>query len=360
MSFQQSKTKSSDCSRGPRSSRSGEDPTRPLQKTLYELLEVKDYTSIDKLFEENRELFYTSTQKGLVSLILRYAIIKNNEELIESLIPRLTMKRDYFNLIIHNHPDKIALNIELFTKINVEMLESNDMKLIVESRLYYLLPLLEGKFIKVNIPKTIDSSPELTFCELINIETYIQKVVNDLCKKQADVAKFIKCIDSKKYDIVIDAGNVLHSRNGIPQPQDLIQMVRDIISLGLKPLVVIYPAHTKTYPELSSIADLCPSPYGDSDDYYILLAYLLNIKRGNRTHIVTNDEYQDHVLRLNDGLNVNSDFSGHMRDDQIRYTNIYGSFTITTPLKIHSNCIQIINSIVYIPTDDGGFIRIQL
>lgn len=359
MSFQRSKKKTAEQSRGPRSSRAAEDPTRELQKRIYDLLEDKNYREIQQIIDDNRELVYTNTQKGIVSLLLRYSIIVNNEELIASLIPRLSMKRDYFSLILYNHPHKIADNIQLFRYINIELLDSNDIRLIVENGLSYLLPLLEGKFVKAAIPHTITAIPELQYTELNNIDIYIQKL-KAICKNQSDVAKFITCVNSKTYDIIVDAGNVLHSRNGIAQPQDLIELTRLLKTMGLTPLVVIYPKHLKEHRELDEMVDKCPSPYGDSDDYYILLAYLLNLKRQNITHIITNDEYQDHVLYLNDGLNVNSDFSGHMRDDQIRYTNLYGVLSITTPLKRYSNCLQIIDGIAYIPTDDGGFIRVQM
>jgi len=359
MSFQKSKKKSSEPCRGPRSSRAVEDPTRELQKTMYELLEAKDYVKIQQIIDANRELVYTNTQKGLVSLLLRYSIIVNNEELIASLIPRLSMKRDYFSLILYNHPNKIADNIQLFSHINIELLDSNDIRFIVENGLTYLLPLLEGKFVKVSIPQTINAVPELQYTPLNNIDIYIEKL-KELCKNKCEIAKFITCVDSKKYDIVVDAGNILHSRNGSAQPQDLIELTKQLKTMGFTPLVVIYPKHLKEHRELAEIVDKCPSPYSDSDDYYILLAYLLNLKRQNITHIITNDEYQDHVLHLNDGQNINSDFSGHMRDDQIRYTNIYGVFNIYTPIKRHSNSLQIIDSIAYIPTDDGGFIRVQM
>lgn len=359
MSFQKNKKKPTDQSRGPRSSRAVEDPTRELQKTIYELLEAKDYSKVKEIIDDNMELVYTCTQKGLVSLFLRYAIITKDEPLITSLIPRLTMKRDFLSLILYNHPEKFADNIILFSKINVELLDSNDIKFIVENRLSYLLPLLEGKFVKANIPRTTDPVPELRYTPLMNIDMYIDKLIL-LCKNKSEIDKFVKCIMSKNYDIVVDGGNILHSRNGTIQPQDLIELTRHLTSVGLKPLVVIYPKHLKEHRDLLKIPDLCASPYGDSDDYYILLAYLLNLKRQVITHIITNDEYQDHVLHLNDGLNVNSDFSGHMRDDQIRYTNIQGVFNIYTQLKKHSNCLQIIDGIAYIPTDDGGFIRVVL
>ena len=55
MSFQKSKKKSSEPCRGPRSSRAVEDPTRELQKTMYELLEAKDYVKIQQIIDDNKE-----------------------------------------------------------------------------------------------------------------------------------------------------------------------------------------------------------------------------------------------------------------------------------------------------------------
>ena len=353
---------------------------RPLQKQLHELLETRDYTSIERLIEANHELLSTTTDKGFVSLLLRYAIAAGNDGMISSLVPRFTAKRDFFTVIEYNQKRNGLRNIELFQRINPELIEATDMKMIVENGLNYLLPLLDNKFVKVDIRPTIDTSPALRFTPLLNIDSYIAKLTNKIknkkidekdpikaakktAEKAASLQKFIECINAQNYDLVVDAGNVLHSRDGQLRPDDLFQLLAVLTAMGKRPLVVIYYSRARDISDLDrklNGVEYCITPPDETDDYFVLLAYLFNLKKGVITHNVTNDEYQDHNLFLNDQKNVLSDFTGHMRDDQIKYTNTYGRIAITTPEKNYSNCLQINDGIAYIPTSYGGFIRVHV
>ena len=315
---------------------------RPLQKQLHDLLEAKNYADISRLIESNQCLLSSTTDKGLVSLLLRYAVATEDDEMMISLVPRFTAKRDFFTVIEYNQKRTGQRNIELFQRINPELIEPRDMKMIVENGLNYLLPLLDNKFVKVDIRPTIDTSPALRFTPLLNIDSYIAKLTNKIQKKK-ELTKFIECINAKNYDVVVDAGNVLHSRDGQLRPEDLFQLLAQLTGMGLRPLVVIFYRRARDIPDLDKKlngVEYCITPAEENDDYFVLLAYLLNLKKGVITHNVTNDEYQDHNLFLNDGANVNSDFTGHMRDDQIKYTNTYGRLAITTPVKNYSSCLQ--------------------
>jgi hypothetical protein len=326
------------------------------------LLELKDYTNIARLIESNQPLLSSTTDKGLISLLLRYAIATEDDEMMVSLVPKFTAKRDFFTVIEYNQKRTGQRNIELFQRINPELIEPRDMKMIVENGLNYLLPLLDNKFVKVDIRPTIDTSPALQFKPLLNIDSYIVKLTNKIQKKK-ELNKFIECINAKNYDLVVDAGNVLHSRDGQPRPEDLFQLLGELTAMSLRPLVVLFYRRARDIPDLDrklNGVEYCITPAEENDDYFILLAYLLNLKKGVITHNVTNDEYQDHNLFLNDGANVNSDFTGHMRDDQIKYTNTYGRLAITTAIKNYSNCLQINDGIAYIPTIHGGFIRVAI
>ena len=75
---------------------------RPLQKQLHELLELKDYTNIARLIESNQPLLSSTMDKGLISLLLRYAIATEDDEMMVSLVPKFTAKRDFFTVIEYN------------------------------------------------------------------------------------------------------------------------------------------------------------------------------------------------------------------------------------------------------------------
>lgn len=335
-----------------------EENFRDQQKIIHELFEKREFASIQSIIDADPDFYASTTQKGLVSLLTRFAIATQNDDLIQSLIPRMTAKRDYFSVIEYRHHQTKSRNTELFRMIQSELIEPRDIRMMIENELNYLIPLLNHKFIQVDIPPTIDSSPELTHCPLLKIDEYIAKLVEKI-KNKRDLDVFIKCIESKHFNLIIDAGNVLHSRDGQIRPEDLMQSVAQTIEMDMRPIVILFHSRAKMIPELDK-SITCLSPPNENDDYFILLAYLFNLKRGIPTHILTNDEYQDHVLLMNDGKNVNSDFVGHMRDDQIRYRNVFGKLTITTEVKPYSNCIQIIDRIAYIPTTQGGFIRVHV
>lgn len=335
-----------------------DDTFRDQQKILHDLFERREYAAIQTIIDAEPEFYSTTTQKGLVSLLTRFAMATHNEPLIQSLIPRMTAKRDFFGLIEYNQHQIMSRNKGLFQMIQPELIESSDLRMMVENELNYLIPMLDNKFIQVDIPPTITTSPELRYCPLLKIDEYIGKLQNAI-KSKREFDDFIQCIQSKHFNLIIDAGNVLHSRDGQINPEDLLQLIDKLIQMGQRPLVVLFHSRAKMIPKLDK-SITCLTPPNISDDYFILLAYLINLKNGNMTHILTNDIYQDHVLLMNDGKNVNSDFVGHMRDDQIRYRNVYGNINIITPVKSYSNCIQIIDRIAYIPTTQGGFIRVHV
>jgi len=335
-----------------------EDTFRDQQKVIHDLFERREFDAIQSIIDAEPAFYSTTTQKGLVSLLTRFAMATNNEKLIQTLVPRMTAKRDFFGLIEYNQQQTKARNTELFQKIQPELIEPRDIRMMIENELNYLIPMLDNKFIQVDIPPTIDTSPELRYCPLPKIDTYIEKLTS-IIKNKRDLETFIDCIQSKHFNLIIDAGNIIHSRDGQIRPEDLIQLVDKINQMGLRPLVLLFHSRSKMIPTLDK-AITCLTPPNVNDDYFILLAYLINLKKGIPTHILTNDEYQDHVLLMNDGKNVNSDFAGHLRDDQIRYRNLFGNIHIITPIKSYSNCIQIIDRIAYIPTTEGGFIRVHV
>ena len=108
---------------------------------LSTLLKENDFDEIGKIFSENEEILKNTKNKGLITNLLRYSIRTNNSELITSLIPKLSMKRDFFELMLYFNSKKI--NSEIFEKnVNFDSILPDDIKFIIENDMSYLLKFL--------------------------------------------------------------------------------------------------------------------------------------------------------------------------------------------------------------------------
>ena len=282
--------------------------------------------------------------------MLRFGIKTNNENIIRSVFDKLTMKRDFFDLMIHYN--SVEYNTILFTKyINFDLIQSKDISFMIENKLTYLLPYLDGKFIELNSHNTNYDSKDLRKYYLKNASDYIYSISQDITNKD-ELRLFINYLKTIKSENIIDAGNVLHSRDGTLNIDDL----KNVISITKNPLVIIYKRHLQN-PLIKNMLtgiNYFASPLHDSDDLFILIAYL-----NSNANIITNDQYGDHTDKYKSNKkNESTDLRNYIMDSIINYTNDKGNITLNEP-KTYSKCIQINDKSVYIPTKDG-FITIPL
>lgn len=307
------------------------------------LLKENDFDEIGKIFTEHEEILKTTKNKGLITTLLRYGIRTNNSELIKSLIPKLSMKRDYFELMLHFNSKEI--NSTLFEKnINFDSILPDDIKFIIENDMSYLLKFLEGKFIEVDYPGYY---PDTTYIPLKKYyfdkcEEYFNLIASKIHK--VDKERLLVALDTD-YSVIIDAGNVLHSRDGNVNFNDLETVVNSFSN----PLIIIHKRHLENKDILKFLQKknhfITPTNY--CDDLFILLAYLKKSLDRTTCKIITNDKYTDHTFE-------NNDFRFHVNDDSVNYTNIKGIITFNT-IYSFSRCIQVIENDVYVPTKSGFF-----
>jgi len=282
----------------------------------------------------NLTLLINTKNKGIISLILQYGIITCDNEIILIIEPYLTMKRDFLNLIIYYNKD-INKCINLFKKINLDLFLQKDLEFLINHKLYFLLIMLDGLFLKLDIEGTDIYNSILKKYKLMNINKYISlftKKINDKTLQE------FNNIINKKYNYIIDAGNILFSRNGLIDTHS-VNDLKTVIDTYPNSLIIIHKRHLKNKYIYNIIKEQLyyATPQHINDDLFIIIAYL-----NTQVNIITNDTFKDHSIDDNY-------LRCHINDVLIKYTNEKGKFTFE-PIQKHTRCIQVINNCLYIPT----------
>ena len=358
-----------------------------LQRTMNELLQSGLKDDFRLLLDKNAELIRTTREKGIVTMVLRFAILERDDALIVSLFDRLSMKRDYFALMVYNPDPEYC--VHLFTRyIDTALLDSKDIRFMIENRLAFLFRYLDGKFLHDSDSDSDSEAFEAPPCDLSCLsryslqgcDYYIQKIVSRMEKNPKNKSKqhvpVLKKLDQiVPYNAIIDGGNVLHSRNGIPCPDDLNTMIQIVRLNGCSPLVVIHKSHTDEQfnpsyaPRINQMLRDVPhivTPAGMNDDLFILIAYLMRIQQQPRSRvcIITRDTYTDHMDTLKKTeKNVSDDFGKYLANDLISFVNTHGNLNLCGSIvQPFSHCIQIVEPYAYIPLQapENTFRQIRL
>ena len=351
-----------------------------FQREMNEALSNKHTDDMRRMVYGNSALISTTREKGIITMTLRFAIQERDDALIASLLGRLSMKRDFFELMVYKGDPVYSAHL-FETHIDCAVLEQKDVRFMIENGLTHLLRHLDGKFLHDagGTKSEFDKSSTLRRYSLQNCGHYIEKIMKVVEK---NVTKAVAEDENKKkkshlphdvvkklqktftvYDIIVDGGSVLHSRNGVPNPNDLRKMIDFLKTRGHSPLVVIHTSHTNvklnpTYaPEVNKILQgiafiTTPSGLKLNDDLFILLAYLIRTDHALACGIVTRDTYTDHMDTFkNPQKNVSDDFGKYLANDLISFTNdAFGYMHVPpTQTKPYSNCIQIVEPYAYIP-----------
>jgi len=358
-----------------------------LQRTMNELLQSGKNDEFRILLNKNAELIQTTREKGIITMVLRFAILNNDDARIASVFDRLSMKRDYFALMVYNRDPEYC--VHLFTRyIDAALLDSKDIRFMIENRLTFLFRYLDGKFLHDSRPTTCDGGGELVESEtnlsrytLQGCEHYIQKIVAQIEKDQIEkdpknkskqhlpVLKALgEIVSSTLYDAIIDGGNVLHSYKGTPNPEDLNAMIQVVRRNGCNPLVIIHKSHTDERRNPSYAARVnavlrdvphITTPAGLNDDLFILVAYLLRIQKeerkqenGCRVSIVTRDTYTDHMDKFKRAeKDVSDDFGKYLASDLVPFVNDGGGNIRLHLQPMISHCIQVVEPHAYVPIE---------
>ena len=197
-----------------------------LQRTMNELLQSNKMDEFRILLNQNEELIQTTREKGIITMVLRFAILNDDDARIASVFDRLSMKRDYFALMVYNpEPEYCA---HLFTRyIDAALLDSKDIRFMIENRLTFLFRYLDGKFLNDSRPtcdggELVESETSLSRYTLQGCEHYIKKIVAQIekdpknkSKQHLPVLKALgEIVSSTLYDAIIDGGKFDFAASG--------------------------------------------------------------------------------------------------------------------------------------------------
>lgn len=355
---------------------------------LHKNLRVSGF--VDNILENfGLDLLIKTRNSGLISNILYYFIETGNTLMINQLVTKVNtidnfklMKRDYMSLINYFYNLDYLLAEMYFIKhilciksdLNTSILQLKDINFILQNKLYKLLSYLSGLFVTTDLYINKYFVPSDIHLKKISIkpdlQTYLLDQIQNHMGNYVNIANKFYIKNMENSTAIIDAGNVIHARNGkithesINDLVNIIEKTRETIG---EPIIIIHKRHFKLNPHLVELfiktnIKYFQTPYNFNDDIFIMWFF---VKSSCLVNIVSNDKYRDHIFKYQSSKKIKEktdDFS------MCEFSNVLTEQTLSYnigPLEIqkvlpYSRCIQMINNIVFIPCISEGFIRIPL
>jgi hypothetical protein len=259
------------------------------------------------------------------------------------------MKRDYLNLIKYYYKIDYNIAINIFDKYIINNIVSKDLDFIIENKLFLLIKKLDGIFIKTSInsyQQLINDNLKLYYLETYHCNQIISYLNLNYINNP-----------NKKYNVIIDGGNILYARNGIININDFMLIIKKIVSKYNSILVIIHQKYCTKFPILIEIMkelsiDYYLTPYNMNDDIFIIWFFL---KMQTKAFIITNDKFRDHVYDFAKYCDYNL-FINILHQQTLNYNIL--TLLINDEPK-YSICIQKIDNNIYVPQINGRFILIN-
>lgn len=293
---------------------------------LHKLLLNNNLEEINKIVDTIKELDYDN---GIITNLILYYIKINNKNKIDYFLENYKlMKRDYLNIIVY---DKNYLYLFDFIINNFELLDK-DLDFIINNKIN-VLHKLNGYFLKnsCNYINTIDTK----LLKLYYLDEKSIELMLNLIEKEIIITNKINDLLKINYDNIIDCGNIIYNNQGKLNYNNL----NIINQLKGNNLLIIHTKHKKNLNSNIFKNNIYFTPYKFNDDLYILYFFL---KMKTKCFIISNDKYRDHIFNFN----ISEKFKNIITQQTINYNldnntiNNYPTF---------SNCIQVINDLIFIP-----------
>ncbi len=361
--------------------------TRGVNKLAWDLHKnLMEPGFVDNIIETiGLDLLLKTRNSGLISNIINYFVETANTQMINHLESKIIaignirlMKRDYMCLIKYFYIQDysraqmywVTNILGVKSKANISILQLKDINFILENKLYKLLEYLSGLFIVSDYTGlSCLITPNAQFKKFTiksELQTYLITQLENHMGNYVKVATNFYHSQMKNQTVIIDAGNVLHGRNG-KVTHESIQDLFNIIDLTQKtvgePIIVIHKRHGKSYPELIDMfvklnIKYFQTPYNFNDDIFIMWFFA---KSAGALNILSNDKYRDHIYNYQSSAKSDdffiSEFANILTEQTLSYQ--LSSLVIQQALP-YSFCIQVVDSHVYVPHISGKFIQISI
>lgn len=334
---------------------------------LHLLIQKDNNDEIDKFIDTIKDKQFSRKEaRGITSLILKYYLktqqLENAKHILD--VTEGLMKRDYLNYIqsIYDIDRQKAISCFYSNVVNYELI-IKDIDFIIKHHMKDLLIGLDGYYFKTSLKfNTFDVSNLKVYpINSIKLQPTIDKIKTIIPSDSCD--KLTTKI-TNNYNVIIDGCNVIFAHKGklgIQGYMGLLQMIKTAIKQFGNPLLIIHRRHfskNKFKGQIASIINtlltdfkdnLFLTPYHHNDDWFILLASLTL-----RVPIITNDKFRDHIFKY-DFKFPNEQYLRYILDFlSLNFVFNHKNLIISYLPKI-SNCIQVINDDVYIPSTNGLF-----
>jgi len=323
---------------------------------LYKLLEINDLENFNKIILDNN--LSIINHPSLNSLILTFSILTNDTDKILELEKRKLMKRDYLQLskfYLSSNPSKSEEFFDLI--VSSKELLDKDIKSILDFGLVKFLYKLNGLYFNLQIDnlddysflKELKDTSELKKYNISKeITEYIIKNISDKIEPKI-LKNFISFLEKIDFDVILDAGNIIHSISRLPSKEGVLllkNIIKYFVDKKEKPLIIIHERHFKKFKELDEILkdlNFYKTPYKQNDDWFQLLAFLVSNKP-----IISKDKFRDHIFDYKTNNPNLNQFKYILGENTLSY---YGSHKIKIEeINKYSNCIQFHDKKVFIPT----------
>jgi len=318
---------------------------------------------------------------GLITNILYYFVETNNTDGINQVISIVDdianfklMKRDYMMLIKYFYHTNYSRAQAYFTNyilgvksnFNTSILEKQDIDFILENNFYKLLSHMSGLFASTNInsDKLVSANSQLKKYSITHgLKMHLIDQLKSHMGNYVEGANNFYKKQMRNIKVIIDAGNVLHTRNGKVNIKDLFDIIEQTRKTIGDPVVVIHKRHWKLNPELTELfaqsnVKYFQTPYNFNDDTFIMWFF---VKSSGTLNIVSNDKYRDHIYKYQSSRKSDdffmSEFSNVLTEQTLSYQ--LEPMHIQSPLA-YSNCIQVIGTDVFVPHTSGKFVHVKL
>ena len=309
---------------------------------LKQMIDTKD-PNIELLITDCIEEFSDSKQnkRGLTTLILRHYINQDKLEEIKTILYNNNelMRRDYLSCLdyfLKKNKDYYYFDIEYIYN-NIDDIEPKDVDLMIENSWIDLLKKFDGYMINCSLKSCINNEDKKK----------LRKYQFDVTKMRNKYYEKIKNRDEmdiimKGIDVLIDGANMSHL-TGKFDFSILPIIINKFNKLKIKSKIILHERHELSLKLLKLLKDyLIRTPTMRNDDDYMIYGMMIH-----NTMVLTNDQFRDHLKDMD--LKTKC----FVKSMSIKY---YNNNLI---IPKYSRCIQVNDGIIYIPTKDYGFYKLN-